>query len=498
MAPPRLRRLFLVIDDDSNIGDALSTMIREMGHDVEYCGDAAGGLQRTQELQPAVVLLDVCLGGEDGLALLERVREASPGTAVIMISAFGEAGSIVKAMKRGASDFLSKPLEREDVRGAVENVLEKATLQWEVEHLREQVLRGQLERRRSEYDGVFENSPRMKAIKEMIDQVADTDATVLVWGESGVGKELVARAIHDCSPRRERTFVKVNCAALPLELLESELFGYERGAFTGAHKRKLGKFELADGGTIFLDEIGEMPLPLQAKLLHVLQDREFARLGSGRDIKVDVRVVASTNKDLERAVAQGGFREDLYYRLNVVNILVPPLRDRPEEIPILAEHFCQKYTRQYNRQRVLLSRDILERFLAHSWPGNVRELENLVKRIVVLESEEFVAHELSDRETSNNGYASATASARNGAATERAVTATPEPKPEAAAAPLKRPVEAWNGLGLKDVARRAAREAEHGVIKQVLEEVRWNRMEAARRLKISYKALLYKIQECGL
>ena len=397
MAPPRLRRLFLVIDDDPNIGDALSTMIREMGHDVEYCGDAAGGLQRTHELQPAVVLLDVCLGGEDGLALLERVREASPGTAVIMISAFGEAGSIVKAMKRGASDFLSKPLEREDVRGAVENVLEKATLQWEVEHLREQVLRGQLERRRSEYDGVFENSPRMKAIKEMIDQVADTDATVLVWGESGVGKELVARAIHDCSPRRERTFVKVNCAALPLELLESELFGYERGAFTGAHKRKLGKFELADGGTIFLDEIGEMPLPLQAKLLHVLQDREFARLGSGRDIKVDVRVVASTNKDLERAVAQGGFREDLYYRLNVVNILVPPLRDRPEEIPILAEHFWQKYSRQYNRALVPLSRDMLERFQIHPWPGNVRELENLVKRIVVLESEEFVTQELTGR-----------------------------------------------------------------------------------------------------
>jgi len=498
MAPPRLRRLFLVIDDDPDIGEALSTMIREMGHDVEYSADAAGGLQRTHELQPAVVLLDVCLGGEDGLALLERVREASPGTAVIMISAFGEAGSIVKAMKRGASDFLSKPLERDDVRGAVENVLEKATLQWEVEHLREQVLRGQLERRRSEYDGVFENSPRMKAIKEMIDQVADTDATVLVWGESGVGKELVARAIHDCSPRRERTFVKVNCAALPLELLESELFGYERGAFTGAHKRKPGKFELADGGTIFLDEIGEMPLPLQAKLLHVLQDREFARLGSGRDIKVDVRVVASTNKDLERAVAEGGFREDLYYRLNVVNILVPPLRDRPEEIPILAEHFCQKYTRQYNRQRVLLSRDILERFLAHSWPGNVRELENLVKRIVVLESEEFVAHELSGREANSNGHASATATARNGAAAEKAATTTPELRPEAAAAPLKRPVEAWNGLGLKDVARRAAREAEHGVIKQVLEEVRWNRMEAARRLKISYKALLYKIQECGL
>src|SRR5262245_51232325 len=388
----------LVIDDDAEIGQALTAMLGELGHEVEYYSEGSEGLERAQELQPTVVLLDVCLPGEDGLVVLERIREASPGTVVIMISAYGAAAAVVKAMKQGASDFLAKPRHLDDVRGAVENVLEKATLQWEVERLREQVLRGQLERRRSEYDGAFENSPRMKAIKEMIDQVADTDATVLVWGESGVGKELVARAIHDCSPRRERTFVKVNCAALPLELLESELFGYERGAFTGAHKRKLGKFELADGGTIFLDEIGEMPLPLQAKLLHVLQDREFARLGSGRDIRVDVRVVASTNRDLERAVAQGAFREDLYSRLNVV----PALRDRPEEIPILAEHFCQKYTRQYNRQRVHLSRDILERFLTHSWPGNVRELENLVKRIVVLESEEFVAHELAGREATSN------------------------------------------------------------------------------------------------
>ena len=239
-------------------------------------------------------------------------------------------------------------------------------------------------------------------------------------------------------------------------------------------------------------------MPLQAKLLHVLQDREFARLGSGRDIKVDVRVVASTNKDLERAVAHGAFREDLYYRLNVVNILVPPLRERPEEIPILSEHFCQKYTRQYNRQRVHLSRDILERFLAHSWPGNVRELENLVKRIVVLESEEFVAHELAGRDAGANGHVPVFGIPRNGASADKAVHAPVEPKPETVPVTPKRAPEAWNGLGLKEVARRAAREAEHGVIKQVLEEVRWNRMEAARRLKISYKALLYKIQECGL
>jgi two-component system response regulator AtoC len=494
-----LRPVFVVIDDDPDVGGVLRAILGELGYEVEYCAEGANGLERVQRLQPAVVMLDVCLQGDDGLALLERIREVSPGTAVIMISAFGEAGLIVKAMKQGASDFLTKPLEREEVRGAAENVLEKVKLQWEVEHLREQVLRGQLERRRSEYDGVFENSPRMKAIKDMIDQVADTDATVLVWGESGVGKELVARAIHDCSPRRERPFVKVNCAALPLELLESELFGYERGAFTGAHKRKPGKFELADGGTIFLDEIGEMPLPLQAKLLHVLQDREFARLGSGRDIKVDVRVVASTNKDLEQAVAHAAFREDLYYRLNVVNILVPPLRERPEEIPILADFFWQKYTRQYNRPRVHLSRDLLERFLTHSWPGNVRELENLVKRIVVLESEEFVAHELAGRENAGTAYTPANGQARlGGNAANSSAPLREAPVDAGAVVAAKRAPVVWNGLGLKEVARRAAREAEHGVIKQVLEEVRWNRMEAARRLKISYKALLYKIQECGL
>jgi len=261
-----------------------------------------------------------------------------------------------------------------------------------------------------------------------------------------------------------------------------------RGAFTGAVATRPGKFHAADTGSLFLDEIGEMPLPLQAKLLHVLQDREFARLGSGRDIKVDVRVVASTNKDLERAVAQGGFREDLYYRLNVVNILVPPLRDRPEEIPILAEHFCQKYSRQYNRALVPLSRDLLERFQIHPWPGNVRELENLVKRIVVLESEEFVTQELTGR---GSGLA-ATYGAVGVRAEREAATALVEP-PRAEESPRRR--TAWTpGVGLKDVARQAAREAEHGVIKQVLEEVRWNRVEAARRLKISYKALLYKIQ----
>jgi transcriptional regulator with GAF, ATPase, and Fis domain len=365
--------------------------------------------------------------------------------------------------------------------------LAEAARGYDVVPVGEEPLRGRRERRRSEPDGLFEHSPGLKAIREIIRQVADTDVTVLVRGESGVGKELVARGIHDCSSRRGRPLVKVNCAALPGALLESELFGHERGAFTGAHKRKPGKFELADGGTIFLDEIGEMPLPLQAKLLHVLQDGEFARLGSGLDIRVDVRVVASTNRDLEQAVAQGLFREDLYYRLNVINILVPPLRDRPEEIPILAEHFWQTYSRQYNRQRVPLSRELLERLLAHSWPGNVRELENLVKRIVLFESEVVATQELTQRE-SDLEFASR---ASDGDARWPA-GAEPDPPP---ARPGREPGPPWSaGLGLKEIARRAAREAERRVMKQVLEDVRWNRAEAARQLKISYKALLYKIR----
>jgi transcriptional regulator with GAF, ATPase, and Fis domain len=385
---------------------------------------------------------------------------------------FGEVRSIAKDTKQTASGS----------RAASKSAPEKVPQQPEVERLREPVLCGQLDDRPSEYDGVFENSPRMQAIKDMIDQVADTDVTVLVWGESGVGKELVARAIHDCSPRRERPFVKVNCAALPLELLESELFGYERGAFTGAHKRKPGKFELADGGTIFLDEIGEMPLPLQAKLLHVLQDGAFARLGGGHEIKVNVRVVASTNKDLEQAVAHGGFREDLYYRLNVVNILVPPLRERSEEIPILAELFCQIYAIRYKRKAVHVSQDLLDRFQAHAWPGNVRELENLVKRLVVHKSEELVAQGLPMRTTTGAGEIDQPSSGAFG-------------PPEAEAF---KPAAWVPGVGLQEFARRAAQGAERIMIKQVLEDVRWNRVEAGRRLKISYKALLYKIQRYEL
>jgi two-component system response regulator AtoC len=390
-------------------------------------------------------------------------------------------------IKRGdsSSTSLLKSFAADEVERAVTRVLERVTLGQEVERLRAQLTVEGRKRRptQMDYEWPFMNSVRMRGVKEMIDRVAGTDATVLVWGESGVGKELVTRAIHDKSPRRDHPFVKVNCAALPLELLESELFGYERGAFTGAHRQKPGKFELANTGTIFLDEIGEMPMPVQAKLLQVLQDREFSRLGSQSDIRVDVRVIAATNKDLARLVQQGHFREDLYYRLNVLNIHVPPLRERQEEIPVLVEYFLDQYSREYGRPRQEVAAETMHLFMDYGWRGNVRELENVIKRIVALGTESQVVQELARRPLDPPEATAPTA---------------PAVLPVAAVSPGANGRRWDESLGLREIARRAAREAEEVALKEVLDRVRWHRIEAARRLKVSYKTLLRKMQECGL
>ncbi|HSC29578.1 MAG TPA: sigma-54 dependent transcriptional regulator [Vicinamibacterales bacterium] len=319
------------------------------------------------------------------------------------------------------------------------------------------------------------NSPSMRAINEVVLRVAATDVTVLIWGESGVGKEVVARTLHQRSIRCDRPFVKVNCAALPAELLESELFGHERGAFTGACQRKLGKFDQARTGTIFLDEISEMPLALQPKLLHVLQDREFSRLGSQQSVCADVRVIAATNRDLAAYVAQGGFREDLFYRLNVVTIRVPTLRERPEEIPTLVTHFLARYGQKHGREPVRISPETLDRFQQYSWPGNVRELENVIQRIVVLGTESVVEAlaeiEPPPVEDRANGAGAATADDDG---------------------------ELDDALGLKELGRRAAELAERRALKRTLERVRWRRTEAAQRLQVSYKTLLEKIKQYEL
>jgi two-component system response regulator AtoC len=320
-------------------------------------------------------------------------------------------------------------------------------------------------------EGIFiYTSEKMQRIKEIIDQIANTDVTVLIQGESGVGKEVVARSIHLNSFRRERPFVKVNCAALPPDLLESELFGYEKGAFTGAYRQKQGRFELANGGTIFLDEISEMSLSLQGKLLQVLQDREFSRLGGKKDIRVDVRVLAATNKNIEEGIKNGGFREDLYYRLNVVNIMIPPVRERREEIPIFVEYFLEKFGKKYGRKIPPLTDKTMEAFSEHHWVGNVREMENVIQRLVVLGNEEAIVEEL-----------------------------TPLTKEDPIAEKKKKMVPAkkiWPSL--KEVHQEAIKKAESEMIQKALEMTNWNRKKAADKLNISYKALLYKIKETSL
>ena len=317
----------------------------------------------------------------------------------------------------------------------------------------------------ADHVGLLDGSPQMRAVRTVIESVADTDATVLIRGESGVGKDLVARAIHSASGRGHGPFVKVNCAAIPPGLLESELFGHEKGAFTGAHRRKPGQFEYANKGTIYLDEIAELPLALQAKLLHVLQDFRFSRVGGHGLIDVDARVVAATNRDLEHAMARSEFREDLYYRLNVVEIRIPPLRERKEEIPLLASSFLSRFNAQYGRTKQLSS-ETMARLSEHSWSGNVRELENVIRRMVVLTDGEQAFEALVARQ--RNGHAS----------THAAASIASE--------------------GLREIARRGAREAERKALVEVLDRVQWNRAEASRILKVSYKTLLNKISECKL
>jgi len=321
------------------------------------------------------------------------------------------------------------------------------------------------EPRLTQHVPLLEGSPPMRAIRTVVENIADTDATVLIRGESGVGKDLVARAIHAASPRRRGPFVKVNCAAIPAGLLESELFGHEKGAFTGAHRRKPGQFEYANKGSVYLDEIAELPLVLQAKLLHVLQDFRFARVGGNALIDIDTRVIAATNRDLEQAMARGEFREDLYYRLNVVEIRIPPLRERTEEIPLLAAHFLAKFNAQYGRTKQL-SPETMARLMEHAWSGNVRELENAIRRMVVLTDGEQAFEALAAR-------------GRH----EHAATARPA---------------ALITESLREIARRGAREAERKALEEVLERVHWNRAEASRILKVSYKTLLNKIAECAL
>jgi DNA-binding NtrC family response regulator len=453
----------LLVDDEPGMLRYIRTLLEVDQHKVETASTGEEALERVQKgLHPDLVLLDLLMPGIDGLQTLEQLRRMKPGMKVVMLSCVNDTRKVVQAMRLGAHDYLTKPFQKAELDAVIGQCIGGADHAYagDVEEL---------------CDDVFfvAASPAMKKIRAQSALVANVDIPVLLLGESGTGKEVLARLIHKLSPRAHRTFLKVNCAAVPADLLESELFGYEAGAFTGATHAKPGKFELCNKGTILLDEIGEMPPGLQAKLLHVLQDQQFSRLGSRSVVKVDVRILAATNINIAEALATKRLREDLYYRLNAFMLTLPPLRERREEIPILLKHFMSRMSELYARPPLPLSPVMLEACLNHPWPGNLRELSNFVKRYLVLGDETLAVAELQPKLDSGGGLRSDSAG-------------------RAAAAGAESPG------GLKSVARSAKDEAEAEAIAHALEQTNWNRKQAAALLKISYKALLYKIRQYGI
>jgi DNA-binding NtrC family response regulator len=368
----------LIVDDESNARAALSEILRDEGYATETAADGFKALGKLEEFGPDVILTDLKMPGLDGIAFMEKARGAAPGTAFVVMTAFGTISSAVEAMKKGAENYLLKPLDPEALGAVVERAMEKAHLMQEAQRLRDRL------RERNAFSHIVSSDPKMHAVLELVGQVGPSRASVLVTGESGTGKELIAEAIHAASPRSKAPFVRLHCAALSESLLESELFGHERGAFTGAVTRREGRFRQADTGTLFLDEVGEVPAAVQVKLLRFLQDKTFERVGGNETQKVDVRIIAATNRDLGAQIKSGSFREDLFYRLNVVTIELPPLRDRRGDIPALASFFLRRYAAENGKSIDTFSEDALHTLLEYRWPGNVRELENVVERAVVL------------------------------------------------------------------------------------------------------------------
>jgi two-component system, NtrC family, response regulator AtoC len=491
-----------VVDDDSAFANYLRTFLSLRGYETRSYSRGDEMIAAVKQGDPPdIVLLDVMMPGMNGLDTLRALKAAKPELQVIMLSGREQAATIVEAVRLGAADYVVKPDDPEGLGeialdAAIKSAIEKTRLVSEITELRRQLSDDQ--------DRAFlfwGDSPEMATIAQVIEQVSDSDVTVLIRGESGVGKELVARAIHQRSSRKALPFVKVNCAALPAELLESELFGHEKGAFTGAAATRIGKFEQADTGTIFLDEIAEMKAALQAKLLHVLQDAQFTKLGSNKPVDVDVRVVAATNRDLEAMMLRGEFREDLYYRLKVIEVTVPPLRERRSEISHLTGFFIDRYARRYNRPARQLSEKLAQLFQTYEWPGNIRELENMIKRIVILQDEQLVVREMTKAAASRSAPAYAVAGIGQVPAAleteepaDSGTDGTDDEEPQADAPAASAP----QASRLADVAKSAATKAERAIIEETLSQVHWNRRRAAEQLGVSYKTLLNKIKECGI
>jgi DNA-binding NtrC family response regulator len=453
----------LVADDEDNLRRVLKAQLQHDGYEVHSVADGAAVLQAMSEHHIDVLITDLRMPKLDGMKVLKAVSDRYPHVPVIMITAHGTVDTAVEALKLGAFDYVTKPFDRAELR----RVVSKAA---KTRELSQAHVSGDPSER-GRYRIIGQSKP-MHGVYEAIEKVADTPSTVLITGESGTGKELIARALHENSARKDKPFVSVNCAAIPPDLLESELFGYERGAFTGAVTSKPGRFELAHGGTLFLDEIGEIPVSMQVKLLRALQEQQFERVGGIKTISVNVRLIAATNRDLKARIADGGFREDLYYRLNVVHVQLPPLRERPSDIPLLIEHFVQKFNAKLDRSVTGFEDEALRRLLVYAWPGNIRELENVVERCMIFaEDGEVGAQHLPAEIQDSDG-------------------AAPRLVPGLDATPGQ--------TGLKEAVREATLKLEREFIRRALEQTGGNVTHTARLLKISRKSLQNKMKELGL
>ena len=448
-----MKQRILVIEDEEKLGRVIQLQLESAGFEVDRAASAEQAFQKLDRAD--LILTDLRLPGMSGLELLSLIQRQNSRAPVVMMTAHGTVENAVEAMKSGAADFLQKPFSLDHLMAVVNKAIEVRGLRDENRKLKEEL------GRRYEFNNVVGRSPQMQEIFAAVLRVAPTRATVLLTGESGVGKDLIARAIHYHSPRKDRPLVKINCTALPENLMESELFGYEKGAFTGATASKPGKFEQADTGTVFLDEIGDVPAPIQVKLLRVLQEREFERLGSNKTLHVDVRMIAATNQDLRAALEQGTFREDLYYRLNVVPLEIPPLRERKQDIPYLAEHFLKKLAPDTGSRVESITPAAIERLLEYSWPGNVRELENVIERSLVMAAgKELDARDIK-LDTNNRPRTLATSD-----------FALPD------------------GMSLDQY--------EQEIIKQALKKADGNKSQAARLLGLTRNALRYRLTQMGM
>jgi len=447
----------LVIEDKESMRKMVAQTLAEEGYQVETAADGPEGVEKAKSNEFDLVITDMRMPDMDGLDVLSEIKKQNAETAVIVMTAYGTIETAVSAMKKGAFEFMTKPFDSEHMLMLVDKALKSQRIMAENEFLREEL------DQRLGMGQIIGRNEKVVEVLRLIQKVAGSDTSVLLQGESGTGKELFARAIHDLSPRKGKAFIAINCAAIPRELLENELFGSERGAYTGSVARKIGKFEIADGGTIFLDEIGDMDIALQAKLLRVLQEKTIERLGGTKTTKVDTRVIAASNSDLKDLIDQKKFREDLYYRLSVFPITIPPLRDRRDDIRALAEHFIERYCREMNKRTMSLSKDALDLLEKYHWPGNVRELENTIERAIILcEGKKIKPEHMAIRLSTNNE------------------------------------IRLREGAGLKEIGSHAQGEAERAAIIRVLEQVRGNKRRCAKILKIDYTTLFDKIKRYNI